>query len=114
MRRRHASIIDSAQDCDLLSAHLHLVKSFPLPQETFPRTDSGFYFTGTRQARGEVRHKVRLQGVQPRVPAAEGHEPRDHQVLPQQRRSPDRRGAASGSGRRRETHPHRASLGARC
>lgn len=78
-----------------------------------------FYFThqptypaGPRQARGEVRHQVRLQGVQPGVPAAEGLQPGADQVVAQQGRCPNggRSTATTGPHRRRNHDSNCASL----
>jgi hypothetical protein len=57
-----------------------------------------FIVVGSRQARGEVGQQERVPGVQPRVPAAQGHQPRGHQELPEQGRRADGGGAAAHPG----------------
>lgn len=66
---------------------------------------------GSRQARGEVRQQERVPRVQPRVPAAQGHEPREHQVLPEQGRRVDGRGAPASPRSPGDHDPHRTELG---
>jgi len=66
--------------------------------------------SGARQARGEVGHKERVQGVQPGVPAAEGRESRVHPVVPQQGRSPNRGCPPASTHRRRDTDSHCAQV----
>lgn len=66
---------------------------------------------GSRQARGEVRQQERVPRVQPRVPVAQGHEPREHQVLPEQGRRVDGRGAPASPGSPGDHDPHRTELG---
>lgn len=79
-----------------------------------PLTVSVRSVAGPRQARGEDGQQVGVPRVQPRVPPAQGHQPRVHQVLPEQRRRPHRGGApAPGRARpRREDDPHRPLSGA--
>lgn len=69
-----------------------------------------YLFPGARQARGEVRHQVGVQRVQPRVPAAQRHQPRSHQVLPVPRWSADGGGAAAAAGHHRPQHPRAEAL----
>lgn len=64
--------------------------------------------SGSRKARGEVGQQERVPGVQPRVPAAQGHQPRGHQEFPQQGWCADSGGAAAHPGYHPEldTHSH--------
>lgn len=67
-------------------------------------------FTGTRKTRGEIREQIRVQRVQPGVLTSQGHQPREHQVLPEQGRSADRGGAPACPGCSGEDDPHRPEL----
>lgn len=65
---------------------------------------------GARQARGEVGHKERVQGVQSGVPPAQGRQSRVHPLVPQQGRSPDRGRPPASTHRRRDTDSHCAQV----
>lgn len=67
-------------------------------------------FPGARETRREVRHKVCVQRVQPRVPAAQRHQPRGHQVFAVAGRRADRGGAAAPARHHRQEHPHPETL----
>jgi len=57
---------------------------------------------GARQARGEVGLEVGVQGIQSGVLAAEGHQPGDHQIVPQQGRRADGGSPVAGPRRTRQ------------
>lgn len=82
---------------------------FSVGRNTF-LTSLSYLILGSRQARGEDRKQIRVQGIQPRIFAAERNQSREHQVILEQGRRSHRRGSSTGHRFGRKANPDRASI----